>query len=453
MTVTYQLKLSALALLAVVVLIASLMFYFNQERWQTARAEAFDEILVEQATLVAQLRNLTAGGRVSAIGDRVQAGDSVANTNRILALFNAEWETIAGHLWITLNGSEPSDPDGLLYEIRLSDGSVREAFGVVQSFEDGQQLFIGRWTSPYRARIYETWQILIIGGSAIAVPLILLAVFSQRHAGRELAKISLVCEAIGSGDLDARLPMDTGATELAVVGRYLNRTFSRLQNLVAGLSQLADSIQHEVAHGITRIDTRLGKLRLMVTPGDDDVDQCIADIRTECEAISASATAMLALSEIKAGDTFAPVRLDIAECATDVLDTLSILADEKQIAVQSNISSALVVGDSQLLRVMVSNLVSNAIKYTPECGSLHVTVARDGPRVQLSVEDSGPGIAVEDREDVFVPRRRLTRDRETPGHGYGLAIAKAIVERHGGAIQIEDSERGARFVVHFPSAD
>lgn len=451
MTVTHQLRLSALALLAVVALIAALMIYFDRERWQEARAEAFDEILVEQATLIVQLRDLSAAERVSAIGERVAAGDSAANTNRILALFDAEWEAIAGHRWISLADPAANGTGSLLYEIRLDDDTAREAFGVVHDLGDGQRLFVGRWTGPYRARIYETWRTLIIGGIAAAIPLVLLAVFSQRRTNRELTRLSAVCEAVGSGDLDARLPADPSSSELAIVGRYLNRTFARLQDLVAGLGQLTDSIQHEVAHGITRIDTRLGKLGSILESGEGDADRCIEDIKTECDAIAASATAMLALSEIKAGDTFAPVRVDLAACVSDVLDTLSILAEEKRIGVRSDLGAAPVLGDPRLLQVMVSNLVSNAIKYTPESGSITVTVAHDGPRVQLSVEDSGPGISVEDRDDVFVPRRRLTRDRETPGHGYGLAIAKAVAERHDGTIRIEDSDRGGRFVVRFPS--
>lgn len=446
MTLTYQAKLSVVSLLTVVVLVGALMLYFHREQWEAFRAEAFQEIIIQQATLSRFLRPLDPEERVSEIQVISATRSSAANTNEIVALVDEDWRVTAGPNGHAFSASTLHRPGQTLFTLVDTDGQVKEAFGVLQPLDAAQNLFVGRWTSPYQARIRETWRVLLVGGVVVAIPLGLMAIFSYRRTLRELETLRSVCESIGAGDLKARLPEQPTLTDLSIAGGYLNQTFDRLEDLVSGLEQLGDNIRHEVAHGVTRIDTRLKALRPLCD-ANDALRQQIDEIKMECDSISASATSMLALSEIKAGESFSPTVIDLADCAASVIDTLSILAEEKHVEIGSHLEPAQLLGDPKLLQIMISNLVSNAIKYTPSDGTVTISVSQENGTSRLCVEDSGPGIPSHDRADVFVPRRRLTRDRETPGHGYGLAIAKAVAERHAGSIHIEDCDRGARFVV------
>jgi signal transduction histidine kinase len=97
---------------------------------------------------------------------------------------------------------------------------------------------------------------------------------------------------------------------------------------------------------------------------------------------------------------------------------------------------------------VLANLVSNAIRYSPEGATIGISAERRGPDVEIAVTDEGPGIPSEERERVFDKFVRLRRDRDVAGGtGLGLAIAKTLVELHGGRIRVEDGPRGARFVV------
>ena len=118
----------------------------------------------------------------------------------------------------------------------------------------------------------------------------------------------------------------------------------------------------------------------------------------------------------------------------------------------SRSDDVLVTGSPDAIRTLVGNLIDNAVKYTPEGGSVDAEVRVDGARGVLSVEDSGPGIPESERERVLDRFHRLAGD-ETVGSGLGLAIVKAIADAHGAALTLARSERlgGLRVVVTFPA--
>jgi two-component system OmpR family sensor kinase len=111
-----------------------------------------------------------------------------------------------------------------------------------------------------------------------------------------------------------------------------------------------------------------------------------------------------------------------------------------------------VTGHAEALRILVGNLVDNAVKYTPPGGTVDVEIRRAPDRVALSVDDSGPGIAEEHRERVLDRFYRVA-GKETTGSGLGLAIVKSIAEVHGAALSLDRSQRlgGLRVEVVFPS--
>jgi signal transduction histidine kinase len=115
------------------------------------------------------------------------------------------------------------------------------------------------------------------------------------------------------------------------------------------------------------------------------------------------------------------------------------------------VSRAIVHGDRLRLGQLLSNLVSNAVKFTPEGGQVRVRVGGQGGTCQVEVTDSGIGIPLEDRGHLFERFYRASTATGTAGSGLGLAISKAIAQAHGGTIRIADSGgSGTRFVVEIP---
>ena len=136
----------------------------------------------------------------------------------------------------------------------------------------------------------------------------------------------------------------------------------------------------------------------------------------------------------------APV--DLTGVVHDCIRELTVRADDKAIAIRSELEPIALRGDEALLRRMLSNLLGNALTYTPRGGTVTVTLARSDDGVVLRVADTGPGIAPEDRERVFERFVRLDAARTTGGAGLGLAIARWVAEARGGGVRILSSGPG-----------
>jgi signal transduction histidine kinase len=144
--------------------------------------------------------------------------------------------------------------------------------------------------------------------------------------------------------------------------------------------------------------------------------------------------------------------LELGELARDSARDLKLQAAERSITVTIDAPDALYVrGDEALLRRAIDNLLHNAILYTPTDGHVGIRLTLDNGMVELRVADSGPGIAPEDRARVFERFVRLDPARGGSGAGLGLAIAREIVESHGGSLALEQSgPSGSVFVIRLP---
>ncbi len=149
--------------------------------------------------------------------------------------------------------------------------------------------------------------------------------------------------------------------------------------------------------------------------------------------------------------------LDLGELIEEVAATTKTLADQKEIRMDVRIEADLpsVVADSRRVTQIFNNLVSNAIKYTPEGGVVSIRVSRDGDSLRSEIEDNGIGIPADAQRQLFSPFYRVDSSlrRTTKGLGLGLAITKSLVERHGGKIGLRsEPDRGSLFWFTLPLA-
>jgi len=274
----------------------------------------------------------------------------------------------------------------------------------------------------------------------------------QPRDPREVAgEIVTALDRIAHGDFSARVPLseNAGMRDLAA---SVNQMARQLGDLERQRQDFISSVSHEIQSPLTSIG---GFAALLRQGGLDDAtrDHYLDVICSETRRVSALGDNLLRLSALEES-----VDLDKREYRLDgqlrsVVLTLEPQWSAKGLDVQLDAAQVSVVADEDMLRQVWTNLVQNAIKYTPEGGRITVAAVGEEDGVRVSVSDSGIGIAADDLPHVFERFFRADRSRTGAGNGLGLALAHRIVELHGGGIEVSSELGvGSVFCVRLPGA-
>ena len=155
-----------------------------------------------------------------------------------------------------------------------------------------------------------------------------------------------------------------------------------------------------------------------------------------------------------AGPNIAVERCDLAEIAAGAADALRPLAEANQQQVNRQLETAIIHGDPTRRAQIVTNLLTNAIKFAPAAGTIDLAVRQDPAQRQatLTVSDNGPGIPIDDRQHVFERFYRSDSTRPVASSGIGLAVVAQLVQAHGGTVELVDSTVGTTVTVTFPTS-
>ena len=188
----------------------------------------------------------------------------------------------------------------------------------------------------------------------------------------------------------------------------------------------------------------------------DEVLQFAQIVSTNAQRLARMITDLLNMDRLESGRQRVRLRrVQVGSLIEDVLETLDGLGHDHPITLAVADDVPPIQADDDLLTQLFTNLVSNAIKYTPPAGPIAVEITRpDAAWVEIAIADSGPGIPPDALETIFLRFARLARDdrQQIVGSGLGLPIARQIAELHGGRVWAENTLGGARFVVHLPVA-
>jgi signal transduction histidine kinase len=263
--------------------------------------------------------------------------------------------------------------------------------------------------------------------------------------GREMSRIV-------RGDPSQRIDADAEKGQVRELAHVINRMLDQTESLMHGVRSVSDNIAHDLRTPLTRLRNQLSQLgHDLPERNGEAVEALIAD----CDALLASFNAVLRISTLEAGSCYSgDGEVELPQVLGDVVDLYEPLAQEKRIALQTaNLPGARCRGDADLLFQLFANVLDNAIKYTPEGGSIQVSLEHVSPRggYRVTIADSGPGISAEHWRDVFRRFYRVEPSRSAlPGHGLGLSMAQAIAQYHGGSVDLEDNEPGLRVVISLP---
>jgi len=281
----------------------------------------------------------------------------------------------------------------------------------------------------------------------------------SRNMLRRLDAINRTSGEIIAGDLTRRVPLNGSGDEFDALAENLNRMLDRIERLMKGLREVTDSVAHDLRTPLNRLRNRLEESAARLNAsGPLTHEKAAGEIEraiVETDHLIATFNALLLIAETDAGTTRAAMSpLDLGEVAADVAELYEPLADENKVSlalVPGPVAG--VEGNRSLIAQALANLVDNAIKYTPAGGVVRIHTAITEQGVDLSVADSGPGIAPADRSRVTERFVRLEASRSSPGTGLGLSLVAAVAHYHGAELVLEDNApSGLKAVLRFPKA-
>ena len=305
------------------------------------------------------------------------------------------------------------------------------------SFTDGSRVLAGRDVRARRqlqALVTES----VFYGLVLAVVLAASGgLLVAQVLARRSAPLLATAAAIGQGELARRAPLSGNDDEFDRLAGSFNAMLDRIAGLMEGVQQVSNAIAHDLRTPIAR--TRAGLEEVLREAAEAEALKAgIERAIEELDRVIALFEALLRIAEIESGarrSAFAPFNL--AQAVEDVAALYEPVAEAKGLRLETAIPTSLtIVGDRDLVAQAVANLIDNAIKFTPEGGLVRVSVAGSGGRAEVSVTDSGPGMAEPVRARATERFFRGEPSRSTPGFGLGLALVEAVAQLHGGKLDL-----------------
>lgn len=297
-------------------------------------------------------------------------------------------------------------------------------------------------------------------------------------AFRPLNRVERTAASIAAGDLSKRVPSGAPDTEVGRLSRSLNAMLAHIEIAFRANEESEERMRRFVQDASHELRTPLVTIRGFselyrhgALASSDDVGTAMGRIESEAERMTQLVEDLLTLARLDEQRSMDSKPIDLLGLASDLVVDTRATAQDRNISLtgldgESGPQSAPTVGDSNRLRQVISNLMTNVLRYTPDTTNVEIAVGTEtstaqdrtgattpGTQSVVKIRDHGPGISEEDAQNIFQRfyRADTSRDRGTGGSGLGLAIVAGIVSQHNGSVRHEETPGGgATMVVRLP---
>ena len=315
------------------------------------------------------------------------------------------------------------------------------ARGLQERLTNGEVLFVGADVGQDQAYVGKIIRALWGAGALVVVLGLAGGGLVSRNVSRSMAHLTEVVSAVRNGDLAARAGVRGTGDEFDELAEGLNEMLDRLERSMAGHRHAGDAIAHDLRSPLTRLRARLEVAFLDVEAGKGDAEHALGQALEDTDGVLKTFGAVLSIARLQAaGQAPGQILMDPAALGSDICELYEPLCEDKDIDFAAELDRDLQVrGNQEFLAQALSNILDNAVKYTPAGGAIMVRVRRrSSGEVEFSVTDTGPGVPDADRERVVQRFVRLENSRNEPGSGLGLSLVAAVAEAHGGRLELAE---------------
>lgn len=414
----------------------ALWFVTHQTILSTLRDGAQKEVDVDIAGLV----DVYATGGLSdlqqRIADRIALTPSQGNTSHYLLADNAG-EVMAGDL-----KSWPNLDARVSETAMIAIGNNSQGFARAVQLGPDLRLVVARRTDSNMAVLDNVALAFAVGGAVFVLLVALLGRIAAIGLQRRIGQIN---HAFRDPDKERDFPNVEIGDEIDELTAHSAAALKRQRGLMEAYKETSEQLAHEMRTPLSHLDNRLIKaLKAQPSP---EVGERLMEARSEIRRLVQTLESLLdiAASKTRRGDRAGLEPFNFSDMVARICELYAGSAEETEHELVWDIEPGVIIeGDGSQLSRLVTNLLDNALKHIPPGGRIEVALMA-GP--ELVIADNGPGIAPADRGRIFdrFYRGRFSAGNEVHGSGLGLALAKAIAERHGLTLALDDTEKGASF--------
>jgi signal transduction histidine kinase len=320
---------------------------------------------------------------------------------------------------------------------------------------DGTLVQVGKSTDAREQLLARFRAVLGLVTLTIVVVALTGGFMVTRSAVRPIRRLTrAVARIVSTGRTDERVPLPGGGTGDAIdeLTRLFNAMLDRIEGLVTAMRGALDNVSHDLRTPLTRL-RGAAEMALVATPDPDRYRDALADCLEESDRVLVMLNTLMDISEAESGAM--RLRRDAVELGDVVARAITLyrdVADAKGVGLTAHAPAGVVVpADRTRLEQVAANLIDNALKYTPAGGRVDVEVLAEGERARIRVCDTGLGIRPDELPRIWERLFRGDTSRSERGLGLGLSLVKAVVEAHGGTVDVQSEPgRGSVFTITLP---